>query len=85
VTNLATNIYHTQTFKHFEKILGNRIPLLNQILPFIPYMISNPRFDTKMTLDKFGSNGLPPLFENYAETIFKFCIESRWGRVQTAQ
>ncbi len=80
VGSIANNIYQTPTFKHIEKLLGEHIPLLGQVLPLIPYMIANPRFDTSQTnailkIDK------APKFEDYGEIIFRYCLDTKWGKV----
>jgi thioester reductase-like protein len=81
VSNIANNIYHTSVYKQFEKIASDHIPVFKQLLPFVPYMISNPRFDTEATLDSLGSIIRPaPLFSQYAENIFRYCIQTQWGK-----
>ena len=67
--------------KQIEKIVTEHISVFSQLLPFVPYMISNPRFDSSLTArDLEGSMQLPPLFEDYAETVFRYCFETNWGK-----
>ncbi|HMO19100.1 MAG TPA: SDR family oxidoreductase [Oligoflexia bacterium] len=81
MTHLASNLCHSSAYKNFEKIVCEHIPVFRQLLPFIPYMISNPRFDTNTTLKNLGCCVQPaPLFSTYAENIFRYCIESSWGK-----
>jgi thioester reductase-like protein len=81
VSNIANNIYHTSVYKQFEKIASDHIPVFKQLLPFVPYMISNPRFDTEATLESLENIISPaPLFNQYAENIFRYCIQTQWGK-----
>ena len=68
-------------FLQIEKMVSKRIAIFSKVVPFLPYIISNPRFDTTAT-DKAlqDSLGLPPLFKSYADTIFAYCFETNWGR-----
>ncbi len=72
--------------REFVKILENkvtkRIGLLDQLLPFIPYMVRNPQFDTSSTHNIIPNNkGLAPLFNSYSEEIFAYCLETNWGKI----
>lgn len=69
--------------KHLEKLFTRRIDIIKQTLPFIPYMNQNPRFDSSET-DRALANLLapPPLFLSYAEKIFRYCLETNWGKLQ---
>lgn len=70
-----------QSVHLLEKIFAGRTELLSQLCPFIPYMIRNPRFDTSHTASVLGSSHLPaPLFTTYAERLFRYCVETNWGR-----
>ncbi len=81
VSNLANNLYHTSAYRHFEKIASGHLPVFKQLLPFVPYMISNPRFDTSISHDVLSKVIKPaPLFNQYAENIFKYCLETQWGK-----
>lgn len=64
-----------------EKLVCNHLGVFKQTLPFIPYMLSNPRFDASET-ERYLSNRLlpPPLFSMYAERIFTYCFETNWGK-----
>ncbi len=68
--------------KSIEKIFLRRFAIFSQALPFIPYMLRNPRFDTSGTTQAL-SGILPeaPLFNLYAEKIFGYCIDSNWGKL----
>lgn len=82
VSNLANNLYHTSAYRHFEKIASGHLPVFKQILPFVPYMISNPRFDTSVNIESLQNVIKPaPLFHHYADNIFKYCLETQWGKV----
>lgn len=85
LSSLANNLYYTTAFRHFEKVVCEHIPVFRQLLPFIPYMVSNPRFDTNSTFASLGTKIEPaPLFNQYAENIFKYCIQSHWGKASPA-
>ncbi len=66
---------------HFEKMIMKRLGLLGQLLPLFPYMDRNPRFDVTQTTQML--NGIlhqPPLFHEYAERVFRYCLDTNWGR-----
>jgi thioester reductase-like protein len=65
------------SLKHFEKIVCEKFNVLQQTLPFIPYMIKNPRFDSSATVKLLGE---APLFATYGEQLFKYCLDSNWGK-----
>lgn len=72
---------YTQLEK-WEQIICRRLPVLKHILPFVPYMADNPRFDTASARrDLDGILNPPPLFKFYAERIFAYCIQTDWGRL----
>lgn len=82
VSTIANNIYHTNAYKQFEKLVSGHVPVFKQLLPFLPYMISNPRFDTSLSCETLNSYIKPaPLFSNYAENIFSYCLKTQWGKV----
>lgn len=82
VSSLAHHVYQSTAFKNFEKIVCERLPVFSQILPLIPYMISNPRFNNSCTLKTFSSSiSEAPLFINYGENIFKYCFQTNWGKL----
>ena len=64
-----------------EKRVSKHIKVFRQTLPFIPYMFSNPRFDTSST-ERILAPYMPPapLFKNYADRIFSYCFETNWGK-----
>jgi thioester reductase-like protein len=81
VSNLANNLYHTSVYRQFERIAAGHLPVFKQLLPFVPYMISNPRFETTLKHDFLEDVIKPaPLFHQYAENIFKYCLETQWGK-----
>jgi thioester reductase-like protein len=64
-----------------EKMFSHQIGVLRQVLPFVPYMTSNPRFDTSNTVADLGNIlAAPPLFKTYAERLFEYCFHTNWGR-----
>lgn len=71
--------------RNLEKLFTQHIEILRQVLPFFPYMIRNPRFDTQRTeRDLSGILSPPPLFKDYAENVFKYCLDTNWGREVSA-
>jgi thioester reductase-like protein len=66
---------------HLEELVTHHIPVLRKTLPFIPYMVSNPRFEMKRTCSALHNLLEPaPLFNSYAETIFRYCLDTNWGK-----
>ena len=70
------------SMKTLERIVCDRINVFRQTLPFIPYMIGNPQFDNSATLCAAGRFlPLPPMFQTYAERLFKYCLDTNWGKL----
>ena len=68
--------------KNIEKFLGERVRLLNNIMPYLMYMNRNPQFDTSKTDRLLGAElGDSPLFKNYGETLFNYCFQTNWGKI----
>jgi long-chain acyl-CoA synthetase len=64
-----------------EKLVSDHLKIFRKTVPFIPYMITNPRFDCSQTTSALsGIHKEAPLFTSYAEQIFCYCLETDWGR-----
>ena len=64
-----------------EKKVTEHLTVFTQLVPFIPYMLSNPRFDTTETMRDLDPRiGPPPLFAHYAERVFDYCFQTNWGK-----
>lgn len=73
--------FSVKTFEKLEKIISSKISILRNTLPFIPYMTYNPQFDNQETTRSLNNILDPcPLFKDYAEKIFGFCLETNWGK-----
>ena len=67
--------------KGIERLLAEHWETIRHVLPFLPYMIQNPRFDMEATHRELaGISPESPLFVSYAERLFKYCIDTNWGR-----
>lgn len=68
--------------KQLEDLITRNLLVLRQLIPFLPYLIANPRFDTGPT-NKRLANVLPqaPLFKHYADVLFGYCMDTNWGRL----
>ena len=81
VSSLAQHVYQSNAFKNFEKIVCEKLPVFRQLMPLIPYMISNPRFNNRTTISTFSNTiSEAPLFINYGENIFRYCFQTDWGK-----
>jgi thioester reductase-like protein len=70
------------SMKTLERIVCDRINIFRQTLPFVPYMVGNPQFDnTDTLLDTRKTLPAPPLFLSYAERLFKYCVDTNWGKL----
>jgi hypothetical protein len=48
---------------------------------YVPYFAANPRFDNTGTRELLRGTGLSvPGVEDYLRALFRFCLESDWGR-----
>src|SRR6185436_149763 len=52
-----------------ERMVSTKLNVFRQTLPFIPYLVCNPRFDNTNTSNVLGERLAPPLFLAYAETV----------------
>ena len=68
-------------FHVLERIVSTKLNVFRQTVPFIPYMISNPRFDSSESIDLLGNEIHPPVFLEYAEHIFRYCFDTNFGRL----
>jgi hypothetical protein len=85
VSSLAQHVYQSNAFRNLEKIVCEKLPVFKQLMPLIPYMISNPRFNNISTLKMFSGSILEaPLFTQYGENIFRYCFQTDWGRKNIA-
>ena len=70
-----------QGVKHLEARFSRGFRVLKEILHLLPYMASNPQFNTDDTVKAL--NGVmtePPLFRDYAEAVFTYCLHTNWGK-----
>lgn len=68
------------SLKQIEKIFSQRLEYLLRIFPFVPYMTRNPQFEmayTARALNGFNA----PLFPLYAEKLFRYCLDTNWGKI----
>lgn len=67
--------------KNITKLISKHLSVIRHILPFVPYMTSNPRFDTSATVKELqGLVSPPPLFSDYAQRVFHYCLDTNWGK-----
>jgi long-chain acyl-CoA synthetase len=53
---------------------------------YVPYFVSNPRFDLSEASAVLARSGLsPPPVADYVERLFRYCIETDWGRRRTVR
>lgn len=83
---MVTRMFSTLTsasshVKTLEEMIVKRFGLFSHTLPFIPYMTRNPRFDARQTAVSLeGILSPPPLFIDYAEKVFEYCLQTDWGK-----
>ncbi len=52
---------------------------------YLPYLASNPRFDTARARTALAGSGLePPRVRDYVDRLLRFAVESNWGRGPSA-
>lgn len=72
------------SMRTIEKLVSDHLKVFRKTLPFVPYMLSNPRFDNSSTVSIL--NGYEtPLFASYAERLFKYCLDTNWGKIEIAE
>ena len=68
------------SFQAIERVVATKLNVFRQAVPSIPYMLANPRFDSGHTSSVLGEELAPPVFLSYAETVFRYCFETNFGR-----
>ena len=78
----STIAHAKEHIRHLEELVSKRILVISQILPFIPYLLSNPQFDISYTIKRLENSKTKycPLFPDYAENVFRYCLETNWGK-----
>jgi hypothetical protein len=64
---------------------GREEAMMGQLDTLLPYVSVDRLFDSRNTdvlLD--GSGIVFPLFRDYAEQIFEFCLKTNWGKLEIA-
>jgi len=70
-------------FKNIEQTIVRQLRFVRQVWHLIPYLTTNPRFNAgATTLALGGLQPQPPLFKDYAERVFSYCIDTNWGKRQ---
>lgn len=68
-------------FRNIEEQVHRGLRVLKEILHLLPYMAANPRFDMSATNRALeGLVGPAPLFRDYADLVFDFCLQTNWGK-----
>ena len=71
-----------ERMRHLEQVISRNITVLRQIIPFLPYLVGNPQFETSTTNNKLNHIMPPaPLFRHYAEVVFRYCLDTNWGKL----
>jgi nucleoside-diphosphate-sugar epimerase len=64
-----------------EGFLSRHMHNLKRIAPFVPYLGGNPQFDTTSTESRLAGLVTPaPVFTDYGRSLFKFCLDTNWGK-----
>lgn len=69
----------------FEREPANELELVfqDQIKPYAPYLMSEPRFERKAIMNVLPPEEIPvcrPMDREAVEKLFRYALESRWGR-----
>lgn len=82
VNALLQSIYAASDgVRQFEKLVSRQLGVFRRMLPLLPYADQHPQFDVGST-DRLLGNLVspPPLFPQYAERVFRYCLETNWGK-----
>jgi len=71
----------TSTVNTLERIFGKKLDMVMKLMPYILYMVRNPRFDNESTIKELQLEA--PKFDQYASQIFEYCLATNWGRKPT--
>lgn len=64
-----------------SRMRGREEALMGQLDTLLPYVSINRLFDSKNTDALLRASGIEfPLFRNYADKIFEYCIKTNWGK-----
>ena len=60
---------------------GREEALMSQLDTLLPYVSINRLFDSRNTDALVAGSGIEfPLFRNYADRIFEYCVKTNWGK-----
>ena len=73
------------TREEFERrrslMRGREEALMSQLDTLLPYVSINRLFDSKNADTLLAGSGIEfPLFKDYAERIFEYCVKTNWGK-----
>ena len=74
------------TREEFERrrsvMRGREEALMGQLDTLLPYVSINRLFDSRNADSLLRGSGIEfPLFKDYADTIFEYCLKTKWGKV----
>lgn len=62
---------------------GREEALMSQLDTLLPYVTVNRLFDSVNADTLLEGSGIEfPLFKNYSDTIFGYCVQTKWGKVE---
>lgn len=76
------------TKEEFERrraaMRGREEALMSQLDTLLPYVSINRLFDSKNADEFLAGSGITfPLFKDYADKIFEYCLKTNWGKMIT--
>ena len=65
-----------------SKMRGREEALMGQLDTLLPYVSINRLFDSRNADALLAGSGIRfPVFKDYAEKIFEYCVKTKWGKV----
>jgi thioester reductase-like protein len=66
-----------------SRMRGREEALMGQLDTLLPYVSINRLFDSRNTDLLLKGSGIEfPLFKDYADTIFEYCLKTNWGKLE---
>jgi thioester reductase-like protein len=85
-----TPLKHPRTIEYISRdefeqrrsmMRGREEALMSQLDTLLPYVSINRLFDSRNTDALLGESGITfPLFRDYADKIFEYCVRTNWGK-----
>jgi hypothetical protein len=78
---VMTFITRSEFERRRSAMRGRQAALMSQLDTLLPYVSVDRLFDSRNTDAVLAGSGIQfPVFKDYAERIFEYCVKTNWGK-----